>query len=126
MSWSRDDERQIGRLTVPGWDDDSEFRLGHGLRDMLAGHAAMVLADTDLEATAEVGAVVELLNHRGFFYAGLRPCAIEAHDALRLQRVNALNLELEQVVCESEFARRTADGRARGSREGRADRGRKG
>lgn len=105
IAWSGEDERQIAYVSIAGWDSDSELRFGHGLREMLAGHAEMVFADVDLAATEDVDAVVELLNERGFFYAGLRPCALGQHDALRLQRVNANNLEPQQIVCDGDFGR---------------------
>lgn len=105
MRWSRTEERRAARVAIAGWDEQSEGLFGRGLRGALASHVDVVFADVDLALTEDLQTVVESLNRRGFFYAGLRPCALGGNDALRMQRLNSRNLELERIVCDSEFAR---------------------
>jgi N-acetylglutamate synthase-like GNAT family acetyltransferase len=102
---SIDDERQTAQISIAGWDAEAEHRFGHEVREMLACHVDVLFVDVDLAVTQDIDAAIERLNVWGFFYAGLRPCALDGHDALRLQRLNSLNVELEQIVCDSEFAR---------------------
>jgi N-acetylglutamate synthase-like GNAT family acetyltransferase len=102
---SIDDERQTAQISIAGWGSETEHRFGHEVRQVLACHVDALFVDVDLTATQDIDLAIERLNAWGFFYAGLRPCALDGHDALRLQRLNSLNVELEQIVCDSEFAR---------------------
>ncbi len=42
-----------------------------------------------------------MLHDRGFFLAGLMPFGPDGHDRLRLQRIQAENVELEHIVLDS-------------------------
>ena len=64
----------------------------------------VVYADLDLTTGAASQEAIETLNELGFFYAGLILCGADGHDYLRLQRLNAENVELERIVCDSDFA----------------------
>ena len=103
VTWWQNEERQTGQINIARWDGE---RFARGLREMLASHVDVVFADVDLTVTEDVDAVVAQLNRRGFFYVGLRPCAIGGHDTLCLQRLNSRDIELERIVCDSQFARK--------------------
>jgi GNAT superfamily N-acetyltransferase len=103
VTWRQNTERRTAHIRIVGWDGE---RFTHGLREMLASHVDVLFANVDLAVTDELDAVVDQLNRHGFFYAGLRPCALDGHDALCVQRLNSRNIELEQIVCDSPFARR--------------------
>jgi GNAT superfamily N-acetyltransferase len=88
-------------LTVSAWD---EAAFVHELRHALAHHVDAVYADLDLVSGAASDEAVGFLNGVGFFYAGLVLCGRENRDYLRLQFLNADDVELERIVCDSEFS----------------------
>ena len=92
------------------------MELARALRHLLSLHADVVYADVDLmtvdgdEATAE-------LNDLGFFAAGLILHGPDGHDHLRLQLLDSEEVELDDIVCDSQFAdelrRRVLEDKAR-------------
>ena len=64
----------------------------------------MLHADLDLAAVDDPDEAVAALNDLGFFAAGVLLHGPEGHDHLRLQRLNAERVELDAIVCDSEFA----------------------
>ena len=99
-----DDTRATGTLTVRRWDEAAVPELHAALRHVIVHHDDVLYADIDLHAVAEPDAVVEILNDRSFFYAGLIPFGRHGHDHLRLQRVNAENVDTDHIVVDSPFA----------------------
>jgi GNAT superfamily N-acetyltransferase len=98
-----DEPRGLGFLRLSRWDADGPAALRRALRHLLALHVDVVYADVDLmtvdgdEATAE-------LNDLGFFAAGLILHGPDGHDHLRLQLLDSEEVELDDIVCDSQFA----------------------
>ncbi len=95
---SEEESRATAVLTVSSYD---EAPLLHAVRRALARHVDVVYADLDLTTGAASDEAVERLNAEGFFYAGLVLCGRRGHDFLRLQLLNAEDVELERIVCDS-------------------------
>jgi GNAT superfamily N-acetyltransferase len=98
---SEEDSRATSTLLVSAWDEQA---VVHEIRRALARQDVVYL-DLDLVTGAATDEAVESLNDRGFFYAGLVVSGRDGHDCLRLQRLNADNIELEQIVADSDAAR---------------------
>ncbi len=101
VTWSEEESRGTALVRVTRWD---EHAFVHTLRHELARHVDVVYADLDLTSGAASDEAVARLNTEGFFYAGLALFGPEGHDHLRLQLLNAENVELERIVCDSDFA----------------------
>jgi hypothetical protein len=97
-----DASRATGIVTVSA-PEPSAF--GKAVRHLLARHVDVIYADLDLHRGAADNDAVDRLNELGFSYAGLVCHGQDGHDYLRLQRLNAENVELERIVCDSEPAR---------------------
>jgi len=98
----RDDpSRATGYVTINDWDPRA---FAHGLRHLLACHCDVIYADLDLQGGAAPDATVDALREVGFFYSGLVLHGPGSSDYLRLQCLNAENVELERIVCDSDFA----------------------
>lgn len=93
--------RATAVITVSCYDETAVL---HALRRALARHVDAVYADLDLTNGAASDEAVERLNAEGFFYAGLVLCGRHGHDYVRLQLLNAENVELERIVCDSDVA----------------------
>lgn len=101
ISVANDQTRATGYVTVTGWDPPA---FAKALRHLLACQCEVIYADLDLQSGVATDEAVERLREIGFFYAGLVLHGARGHDFLRMQRMNAENIELEQIVCNSEFA----------------------
>jgi hypothetical protein len=95
-----EESRATAVLSVPAWD---EHTVVHAMRHALT-RQDVVYIDLDLVTGAASDEAIADLNHHGFFYAGLVLSGRDAHDALRLQRLNADNIELEQIVADSDVS----------------------
>lgn len=101
---ARDDRgRATGVLLVRRWRPGAGRRLVHEIREMNRRHEDVVYVDLDLHAldAPALDEALAVLHDRGFFYAGLMPFGPEGHDRLRLQRIQAENVELERIVLDS-------------------------
>jgi N-acetylglutamate synthase-like GNAT family acetyltransferase/anti-sigma regulatory factor (Ser/Thr protein kinase) len=101
LASAHDESRASAVMTVQRFE---RHAVVHELRRLLAQHVDVVYADLDLTTGAASQEAIETLNELGFFYAGLILCGADGHDYLRLQRLNAENVELERIVCDSDFA----------------------
>jgi hypothetical protein len=84
---------------------------------LLSQHVDVVYADVDLMGVSNIDEAIAASNELGFFAAGLVLHGPDGHDHLRLQLLDSTELELENVVCDSSFAkalrRRVLEDRAR-------------
>ena len=96
-----DKPRALGFLRVRRWDADA---LRQQMRYVLSRHADVVYADLDLASVEDVDEATAGLNELGFFVSGLILHGPDGHDHLRLQLLDSPAIEIEQVVCDSEFA----------------------
>ena len=104
---SRDDRgRATGVILVRRWDDRAVHDLLHQVRDLMVRHEDVVYVDLDLHALTapQLDEAIGALRSRYFFLAGLMPFGPEGHDRLRLQRIQAENVELDGIVLDSEDA----------------------
>jgi hypothetical protein len=112
-----DEPRALGLLRIRRWDDETAAELTHEVRRLLSQHVDVVYVDLDLASLAEVDEATAAANELGFFAAGLVLHGPDGHDHLRLQRLDAVEIELDGVVCDSSFAqtlkRRVLEDRAR-------------
>jgi anti-sigma regulatory factor (Ser/Thr protein kinase)/N-acetylglutamate synthase-like GNAT family acetyltransferase len=112
-----DEPRALGLLRIRRWDDETAAELTHEVRHLLSQHVDVVYVDLDLASLAEVDEATAAANELGFFAAGLVLHGPDGHDHLRLQRLDAVEIELDGVVCDSSFAqtlkRRVLEDRAR-------------
>jgi len=96
-----EESRATAVLSVPSWDEQT---VVHAVRQELA-RQDVVYVDLDLVTGAATDEAIERLNEDGFFYAGLVLSGRDGHDAVRLQRLNADNIELEQIIADSDVSR---------------------
>jgi hypothetical protein len=112
-----DDPRALGFLRLRRWDEEAGMALKRAVRHLLSRHVDVVYADVDLVAVGEVEKATAGLNELGFFAAGLVLHGMDGHDHLRLQLLDSEDIEFEEVVCDSSFAkalrRRVLDDKAR-------------
>lgn len=112
-----DETRALGLLRIRRWDDQAAATLTREVRQLLSLHVDVVYADLDLAAVAEAAEATAAANELGFFAAGLVLDGSDGHDHLRLQRLDATDIELDGVVCDSSFAqmlkRRVLEDKAR-------------
>ena len=100
-----DERRALGFLRLRHWDKDAGTQLKKSVRQLLSRHVDLVYADVDLVAVGDVDEAAAELNELGFFVAGLILHGSEGHDHLRLQLLDSEDIELEEIVCDSSFAR---------------------
>jgi len=76
------------------------------VREILVRHEDVVYVDLDLHALTadQLDTVIDVLRDRDFFLCGLMPFGPEGHDRLRLQRIQAENVELDGIVLDSDDA----------------------
>jgi len=98
---TRETEAATATLTIGGWDDDLAAQTTAQIRMLLAEHVDVIYADLDLEATVDPDSAVEALREQGFLFSGLWLHGPGNHDHLRLQRLNCIEVELEQIATAS-------------------------
>ena len=87
------------------WDEQSDAGLKRVVRDLLSRHVDVVYADVDLAAVEAVDDAAAAANELGFFVSGLILHGVDGHDHLRLQLLDSTEIELDDVVCDSPFAK---------------------
>ncbi len=100
-----DAARGLGFVRLARWDDGTERDVTRSVRHLLSLHVDVIYADVDLMEIEAVDEAVAVLNELGFFAAGLVLHGPEGHDHLRLQRLDSEDVELENIVCETAFAK---------------------
>jgi hypothetical protein len=100
-----DKPRSLGFLRVRRWDEDGASSLKQAVRRLLSQHADVVYADVDLAAVSDVDEATAEANELGFLVAGLVLDGLDGHDHMRLQLLDTMKIELENVVCDSSFAK---------------------
>lgn len=95
---TEEESRAASTVSVSTWDAHA---VTHEVRRALAKQDVVYL-DLDLVTGAATEEAVKSLNGEGFFYAGLVVAGRDGHDFLRLQRLNAENIELERIVADSQ------------------------
>jgi len=102
-----DPGRATGIVLVRRWGAGADRVLVHHIREMNRRHEDVVYVDLDLHALDgdALAEALDVLHDRGFFLAGLMPFGPDGHDRLRLQRIQAENVELEHIVLASPDAR---------------------
>ena len=112
-----DEPRSLGFLRLRRWEGETGSALKEALRHVRSQHVDVAYADLDLMAVADVNGTTAELNELGFFGAGLVLHGLDGHDYLRLQLLDSDEIELEDIVCDSEFAqalmRRVLEDKAR-------------
>ena len=101
VSVAEDGSRATGFVTVGGWD---EAGFARAIRHLLARHHDVIYVDLDLHRGVATDDAVDRLTEFGFFYSGLVVYGSEGHDYLRMQRMNAENVELDEIVCDAPYA----------------------
>jgi len=99
-----DQGRALGFLRLRSWDEAADAELKQQVRHLLSRHADVVYADIDLASVEDVDEATAALNGLGFFFSGLMLHGPDGHDHLRLQLLDSTAIELEQLVCDSDFA----------------------
>ena len=100
-----DKPRSLGFLRLRSWDGGAATAMSRALRDVLSRHVDVVYLDVDLAAVRDVDEATAEANELGFFASGLVLHGPDGHDHLRLQLLDATDIELEHIVCDSTFAR---------------------
>lgn len=101
VSVAEDESRATGFLTVGSW---NEAGFARAIRHLFARHHDVIYADLDLHRGVASDDAVDRLAEFGFFYSGLVLYGSEGHDFLRMQRMNAENVELDEIVCDAPYA----------------------
>jgi anti-sigma regulatory factor (Ser/Thr protein kinase)/N-acetylglutamate synthase-like GNAT family acetyltransferase len=99
-----DQARALGFLRLRRWDESAGAALKQQVRHLLSRHADVVYADIDLANVDDVDEATAAANELGFFFSGLMLHGPDGHDHLRLQLLDSTAIELEDIVCDSEFA----------------------
>ena len=94
---------QSGTLVVEKGGAGLRQRIHHHLHRLYRKHADMIYADINLMQVSEIDRAVALLNEEGFVFSGVIFYRRGEDDYLRLQRINTDNVELERLVCHSDF-----------------------
>jgi N-acetylglutamate synthase-like GNAT family acetyltransferase/anti-sigma regulatory factor (Ser/Thr protein kinase) len=102
---SFDEPRSLGFLRLRRWDEETATALKRALRHLLSKHVEVVYADVDMVTVSNIDEATGASNELGFFAAGLVLHGPDGHDHLRLQLLDSTELELENVVCDSSFAK---------------------
>jgi hypothetical protein len=97
-----DEPRSLGFLRLRRWDGDTALK--QQVRYLLSRHADVIYADIDLATVEDVDEATAASNDLGFFVSGLILHGVDGHDHLRLQLLDSTEIELEDVVCDSDFA----------------------
>ena len=104
LTFEIDEPRGLGFLRLRRWEGGAGSTLKEAVHHVRSGHVDVAYADLDLEAVTDVDEATAELNELGFFAAGLVLHGLDGHDYLRLQLLDSDEIELEDVVCDSEFA----------------------
>ncbi|HKA94148.1 MAG TPA: GNAT family N-acetyltransferase [Acidimicrobiia bacterium] len=99
-----DEPRALGFLQLRRWDGETGAALKGAVRHLRSQHVDVAYADIDLMAVGDVDEATAELNELGFFAAGLILHGLDGHDSLRLQMLDSEQIELEECICDSEFA----------------------
>ncbi|MEI7624916.1 MAG: GNAT family N-acetyltransferase [Actinomycetota bacterium] len=102
--YTTDDAAAVGSLRIDRWDNDTPQLLQRALRHLVMHHEDVIYADINISAIADATDAIEALNASDFFYSGLIPFGLGGHDYLRLQRIDAENVETEHLVLDSPFS----------------------
>jgi serine/threonine-protein kinase RsbW len=107
VSFDRDEQRESAVISVGRWGEEERDALLNGLREAVRHHDDVAYCDLDLEAltAAELDEAVELLRTYDFFYCGLVLDGRAGHDHLRMQAILSDNVELEEIVLDSAYAK---------------------
>lgn len=99
-----DDERSCSTITVHRFSDETRPDLIKALRHSVHRHDDVAICDLDLHSlsAAELDGAVELLREYDFFFSGLMPFGPAGHDRLRLQALLTDNVELDQILLDSD------------------------
>jgi N-acetylglutamate synthase-like GNAT family acetyltransferase/anti-sigma regulatory factor (Ser/Thr protein kinase) len=97
---------QTGTLMIERGGGDILHRIRQTLHILYRKHVDMIYADVNLMRCGELDRVVDLLAEEGFVFCGLLPYRRRDEDYLRMQLPNTNNIEMEQIVCFSDFCGR--------------------
>jgi len=97
-----DDMLNSGTIIINSSFQDSSFLKAYeALRHK---QVDMVFADINLHHIHDIDAIINKLNALGFFYSGLLFEYYHNEDYLRLQYINSLRIDTQEVVCYSDDA----------------------
>ena len=103
LTTNLDEGRALGALRLRGWNDEARAELEQAVRHLLSHHVDVIYGDVDLAAVGDLDDAVAELNELGFFAAGLVLNGPDGHDHLRLQLLDSEEIELENIVCDSQY-----------------------
>jgi hypothetical protein len=83
---------------------DLSYRINNLIRQALVCGAAVIYVSLPL-SRKETPAIVQLLQERGFFYAGITPYQLNGEDAIKLQYLVDLSLESQFIIAESDWGK---------------------
>jgi N-acetylglutamate synthase-like GNAT family acetyltransferase len=98
-----DGARALGALRLRRWIGNTRAELERAVRHLLSQHVDVIYGDVDLAAVDDLDDAVAELNELGFFAAGLVLHGPDGHDHLRLQLLDSEEIELEDIVCDSQY-----------------------
>ncbi|WP_456428459.1 GNAT family N-acetyltransferase [Nitratifractor sp.] len=96
---------QTGTLLIEADADDILPRIRHALHILYRKHVDMIYADVNLARCRDPDRIVQLLREEGFVFSGLLFYRRGEDDYLRMQLPNCDNIELDRLVCYSDFCR---------------------
>ncbi|WP_457597708.1 GNAT family N-acetyltransferase [Hydrogenimonas sp.] len=97
---------QSGTIVIDRIPDDFAHAIRHTLHILYKKHVDMIYADIDLMTCMRVDEAVEVLKEEGFAFSGVLFYYRDGRDYLRMQLPNSDNVEVERIVCHSDFCRR--------------------
>jgi N-acetylglutamate synthase-like GNAT family acetyltransferase len=100
-----DEPRSLGFLRLRRSEGETGSALNAAVHHLRSQHVDVAYADVDLMAVNDVNEATAELNELGFFAAGLVLHGLDGHDYLRLQMLDSEEIDLDDVVCDSAFAK---------------------
>jgi N-acetylglutamate synthase-like GNAT family acetyltransferase/anti-sigma regulatory factor (Ser/Thr protein kinase) len=109
VHWEISPYTQSGTLIIEEAAEGFGHAIRHHLHRLYRKHVDMIYADVNLHRCRRIDEVIALLKEEGFVFSGVLFYRKKGDDYLRMQLPNSDNVEIERIVCHSDFCRSLLD-----------------